>query len=366
MELLGGHKDVDYFEPLLDLARTQPGGADVITLNYDLTIETAAATGGVAINRGIESWRPGENLDIDPVDGTLNLLKLHGSLDWRPSAPQHGSDPQLSPRGIEIVNPGIARDVPRPDLPWIVVGDREKLATDGPTLALNFAARSALLRTNHLAVIGYSFGDAHINAMIRDWLAADPARTMSVLDVRWPREKYYRPNLDFRSALIARYGRHNDSQGQPILPRVVPLEGLASERFADVLRARPEQAADPLASAVTARDGAAIQVKVTWHGPDLAEATLSMWPETSSRYQVTSSIILYEDLPAPSSDSANHGWAQDPWYQVWPTGVTKTVYVPADTVLPVELRIEGASIVGAQGWTIHIHNDIERDLEQLG
>lgn len=53
------------------------------------------------------------------------------------------------------------------------LGDREKLATHGPTLALNFAACEALARATHLAVIGYSFGDAHINAIIRDWLAAD-------------------------------------------------------------------------------------------------------------------------------------------------------------------------------------------------
>lgn len=162
VDLLGDHRDVSYFTPLLDLARTQAGGLDVITLNYDLTVETAAANAGVPINRGVENATPSEPLLFPTADGTLNLMKLHGSLDWRASISEPGMHSQISPRKIQVTAPQAMADRYHEDLPWIVVGDREKLATDGPTLALNFAARTALNRATHLTIVGYSFGDAHI------------------------------------------------------------------------------------------------------------------------------------------------------------------------------------------------------------
>lgn len=352
VELLGAHQDVSYLEPLVALARTQPGGADVITLNYDLTVETAAAQSGLTVNRGIESWRPGENLDFSPTQGVLNLMKLHGSLDWRSSTRMDGVHPQLSPRGIDVVAPGLSREGrQRDDLPWIVVGDREKLATDGPTLALNFAARSALLRTNHLAVVGYSFGDAHINAMIRDWMAASRDRTMSVLDIQWPRERYYRENIDFRSALIASYGRQQDHELQPVLQRMLPIEGTTSARLGDALHARPGLAPEPRATVVVTRSAASVRFDVTWHGPDLAKATLTIRPSEHGRRVgfMGTDISLHESLPIPPAHSGRR-WVPKPSFERWAAGATITVHAAAETALPVEIEVSGASIIGAQRW----------------
>ena len=353
VELLGDHKEVTYFEPLLDLARRQCGGVDVITLNYDLTVETAASQSDVKVNRGMDSWRPGENLQFPVVDGTLNLMKLHGSLDWRVSRSRSRRQSQLTPYVLDVV-PLEERDEDQSstDLPWIVVGDREKLATDGPTLALNFAAQSALLRTSHLAVVGYSFGDGHINAMIRDWLAADKTRTMSVLDLRWPRESGYREELDFQSDLLSNYGEQQGHDGESLNPRVVPIEGRTAEKLSEVLAARPRLAPDPLAEVIVSHHESAVRLDITWHGAELSRASVSASKreDEPQGFYGQSDVALYDSTPIPSTRSPEVGErrAHD---MHWEEGGTVSVYAATDTAFPLQLEVSGVSILGRLQWT---------------
>ena len=362
IDLLGAHQDVSYFEPLLQLARSQAGGVDVITLNYDLTVETAAEQGGVSVARGIERWRPGEHLNFPLKEQTINLVKLHGSLDWRAQPPKDSESSltaQLTPHEIAVVAPDVAggyRQNRRSDLPWIVLGDREKLATDGPTLALNFAARTALLRTKHLAVVGYSFGDTHINLMIRDWLAADDSRTMSILDLQWPRVRDFRDATDFRSALISKYGYGGQNDywsgsafegGQPT-HRVQPLEGRTSELLGQALFGDPPVAPDTLVTVVATQEDHAFRFEVTWHGPQLSDATLRGWPNQhvpSTNFPPP--LRFYDSTPIPA-DNLHHLDLAQGNYEVWPTGLTFTVYAALETVFPINISVGGASIVGRQ------------------
>lgn len=355
VELLGAHADVSYFAPLLKIARDQTGGLDVITLNYDLTVETAAANEGITVNRGVESWNPGGFLDFPSIDGVLNLMKLHGSLDWRTSPSADEPRTSLSPVGIKISSPeplATAWGSLYPELPWIVVGDREKLATDGPTLVLNFAARSALLRADHLAVAGYSFGDAHINAMIRDWLGGDDTRTISILDPHWPREHYYQSRDGFRSALMAEYGSTADRRGQGVLPRVYPVEGSTAERLDAVLDSRHPLSPDPIATVAVSRDASAVRFDVTWLGSDLADVRLTVRPiaEPGPSFNYFSDVPLFEQLPIPNDAVYRNPSGFRPLREKWKSGTTVTVYAPQDTVLPVELEVHGASIAGGAGW----------------
>jgi len=355
VELLGAHGDVSYFAPLLQLAREQVGGVDVITLNYDLTVETAAANENISVNRGVEGWRPGEYLQFLPVDGQLNLMKLHGSLDWQPSVSPDAPHSQLSPRGIRVVPPKASPETwghQRRDLPWIVVGDREKLATDGPTLVLNFAARSALLRATHLAVAGYSFSDVHINAMIRDWLGGDSARTMSILDPHWPRQRFYDTSEDFRSALMAEYGRRFDGRGRGILARVQPVEGTTGDRLGELLSSRPSLAPDPIVTVTVTQNEDSVRFDVTWLGLALTEVSLTVRPltEPGSNYGFSATTPLFDALPIPAETSSRGLWGSGMSREFWGTGVTVTVYAPPETVLPVELDIDGSTIAGVEGW----------------
>jgi len=175
---LSNIKTTAYLSPLADLARAQRGGLDVVTLNYDLAIESMASAEGIPLDRGVERWVPGTPLAFDRADGAMNLIKVHGSLDWfLDDARESGwlARPRLQVEDVTKTR----------KLPWIVVGDREKLATSGPTLALLNSAEVALAKAQRLIVVGYSFGDAHINTMVRDWLNVDEQRTLTVIDPGW-------------------------------------------------------------------------------------------------------------------------------------------------------------------------------------
>ncbi|MGO2747362.1 SIR2 family protein [Microbacterium sp.] len=163
----------------------------MITLNYDLAVEQAASERGVHAKRGVQTW-PESPIAFPTYEGVLRLHKVHGSLDWQLEA-DCGSAfaaPRLS------VHDGISTR------PWLVVGDREKLATNGPTLDLLRAAQDALERADHLIVAGYGFADMHVNSMIRDWLNRDDERTLGIIDPTWP----YPDERAFRGWLLHTYG----------------------------------------------------------------------------------------------------------------------------------------------------------------
>jgi hypothetical protein len=180
--ILATIRSVDYLEPITRLAREQDGGLDIATLNYDLTIETAAANAGVELSTGIERWQPGSEIELDPSDGRINLLKLHGSIDWaRETSADNMTYRTLHSYDVRRLPAGTANRSP-----VMVIGDREKLETDGPTLPLLSAFEKMLRRTDRLVVVGYSFADEHINRLVRAWLNAEAHRTIVILDPGWP------------------------------------------------------------------------------------------------------------------------------------------------------------------------------------
>lgn len=180
--VLAEPKDVSYLRPLIELARSQEGGLDVATLNYDTTVELAARSFDVQIDTGVERWRPGRALIFGRRERSINLMKLHGSVDWSrsrssSSTPGYPFQRYLWEWGVD----------PRSNQsPAIIVGDREKLTAEGPTLALMRSFEDSLRRANRLVVVGYSFGDDHINTVIGNWLGGDRARSIVILDPGWP------------------------------------------------------------------------------------------------------------------------------------------------------------------------------------
>lgn len=273
-ELLGGVNDTAYLRPLAELAKRQPGGLDVLTLNYDLTVELMAQATSTPIDRGIGSWEPGNAIERTHEDGKINLHKLHGSLDWELEPPGHALEPPkiLSPERTEETDAdgdGILH-FNRRRRPWIVVGDREKLATDGPTLDLLQSATVALRQASHLVIVGYSFSDIHINAMIRDWMAADDARTIGVLDLTWQV-----PHQDgFRGALVRAFGDFHRERRDS---RIVPVAGTAAAALERALTARPAQSGpEPYADAEYSVETDHVAMRVTLLGPDLYGASISI------------------------------------------------------------------------------------------
>lgn len=162
---------------------------NIFTTNYDRLIEAGADIAGLhLIDRFVGALTPifrSSRMDIDMhynppgirgepryLEGVARYTKLHGSIDWincdnairRIGLPFGASDiqPFLSAAGIDadvskiMIYPNSCKDRETSEYPYV-------------ELFRDFAA--ALCRPNSTVVTyGYSFGDDHINRVIRDML----------------------------------------------------------------------------------------------------------------------------------------------------------------------------------------------------
>ncbi len=164
---------------------------NVFTLNYDTLVEQAADAEGVVLLDGFvgtqrrvfrpESYEqdlyfPAETTEgrVHRFDRVLHLYKLHGSVTWT------ASDPTLdSPYGVQST--AFNRESTQP----LVIYPTP--AKYGETLGMPYAElfrrfANALVRPQSvLFVVGYGFGDEHVNAIIRQALAV-PSFTLVIVD----------------------------------------------------------------------------------------------------------------------------------------------------------------------------------------
>jgi SIR2-like domain len=156
--------EVGYLVPLLESTRHTP--IWLATLNYDNTIELAASTAGIRIDRGFEQNT--RLVGFDP-SSPLTLAKLHGSIDWTQT--EVGGLVQTDARAWSRQKPSS-----------VVFGAGNKLQVEGPYLDLLLAFKNRLTATSILEVCGYSFRDSHINYLIFSWLQADPKNSVIAID----------------------------------------------------------------------------------------------------------------------------------------------------------------------------------------
>ncbi|HWM34195.1 MAG TPA: hypothetical protein VNR36_08170 [Pseudolysinimonas sp.] len=336
---------IDYLQPLADLATSQSGGLDIVTLNYDLAIEKMAAEMGVRVDRGMDRWRAGFELTFMPTDGVINLIKLHGSVDWelvggRPSAVQ--------PPGIRVVEPEPERDEldpnapPRrtPGLPWIVVGDREKLATDGPTLDLLNAATEALRRADSLVVVGYSFADAHVNAAVRNWLAASEDRTMTVIDPAWPAFD----SLETRGYLARAYGG-GEREGEPgAPPRLAVLTQGAAAALGTGLTLVPSTPELTVTGAwTTDYTTGEVIIDLGGYSLDQVSVTAQQGPHRTTHVYAS----------AEDRDRGQVNWFSGPNFGHQPQGSRLHVFLGPDQIAEtVKLYVSGRDLLGHRRFAI--------------
>ena len=164
---------------------------NVFTLNYDTLVEQASDAEGVVLLDGFvgtqrrifrpESYEqdlyfPAETTEgrVHRFDRVLHLYKLHGSITWTANEPSI-DDPY-----------GVQAGVFDPDgkQPLLIYPTPAKY---GETLGLPYSElfrrfAAALVRPQSvLFVIGYGFGDEHVNAVIRQALAV-PSFTIVIVD----------------------------------------------------------------------------------------------------------------------------------------------------------------------------------------
>lgn len=164
---LDSEASTSYLNPLL--AYMASTGGSIATLNYDLTVETAAGAAGYQLNRLVDSWSETGRLARNGAG--IPYMKLHGSVDW-----------ELTGDGDELILTGDERRHAWNNSPALVYGQREKLRSRGPFLELLEEFRHHLADADLLIVAGYSFGDEHINTMIRRWLRVNRSANLVLVD----------------------------------------------------------------------------------------------------------------------------------------------------------------------------------------
>jgi hypothetical protein len=226
----------------------------IFTTNYDRLIEFGAEVAGIRLmDRFIGSLSPlfrASRLDIDLhynppgirgepryLEGVARFTKLHGSLDW--------VDEDRQVRRIAL--PFGAKDH-KPFLPenaqnvLIYPNDaKDRETTDYPYVELHRDFAAAVCRPNSVLVTyGYSFGDDHINRVIRDMLTIPSTHLVALNngDTGGRLTKFYSDSKRI-SQITLLVGSHFGNLRNLVeyyLPK--PAIDRASIRMAELLRAR--------------------------------------------------------------------------------------------------------------------------------
>jgi len=165
------------FIPLVRAAKSE--GITIATLNYDNGIELSAETEDVSVDFGIEQWiHEAPEASIDERS-SIRLLKLHGSIDWQLVKNDDERARGLRSLRIHRMNRGEMNEGIRE--PALIFGGQNKLTASGPFLDLLMEFRDRLFEARELVVIGYSFSDQHINALIEEWVASRPESKVTIV-----------------------------------------------------------------------------------------------------------------------------------------------------------------------------------------
>ena len=164
---------VAYFRPIVSAAANDR--LVIATLNYDNSVEFAASVNSVPCDTGITQWSHSGRFSFAPTG--ISLLKLHGSIEWRE---KRGTDSEHLPHAmVEPVSEEVMKESGYK--PSVIFGSRNKLTAEGPFLDLLQTFIEALNQSSLLTVIGYSFGDSHINSLIGRWVNGDKARRVRIV-----------------------------------------------------------------------------------------------------------------------------------------------------------------------------------------
>jgi hypothetical protein len=151
-------KKASYIEGLKDLC-IDDCKLDLFTLNYDLCIETALTSASVSFANGFDTkgvWSPATFAE----GSTVRLFKLHGSLDWV-------DDEVYGLCSLQFPQHEIARTIQSDQTrPSLIFGTAHKLSAREPFLTLAYHFSQRVLKTKILCIVGYSFGDEHVNQII--------------------------------------------------------------------------------------------------------------------------------------------------------------------------------------------------------
>jgi len=162
---------VKYFRNLKDFT-TSGFRLHIFTLNYDECVELALAhelgdiNGKWTTGFDHKGWKP-DLFDNKKRRFDAILYKLHGSLDWV-------DDEELGVCSVKWPMAERAEEIPDTYDSLLIFATAMKVIPRDPYLSLLVRFRSELLRCKCLVILGYSFGDDHVNMMLLEALRKRP------------------------------------------------------------------------------------------------------------------------------------------------------------------------------------------------
>jgi hypothetical protein len=166
----------EYYRGLTGLQRDLNFPLPVFSLNYDLCIENLAnhdfqiETGFPGFGpRHVWDWERFEETSENPLPQIM-LYKLHGSINWK----RDDSTKELyCLQQVENIDP---------DHMEVIFGRDFKLEAADPYLFYAYQFRRYTLVAQLIVVVGYGFGDAHINKMLTQGIRNDDHRRLLVVN----------------------------------------------------------------------------------------------------------------------------------------------------------------------------------------
>jgi hypothetical protein len=167
----------DYYKGFVTLQRDLNYPIHVFSLNYDLNVERLAQV-EFRVETGFEGYGPGHPWDFERfldmeasnnLPAELVLYKLHGSINWKRDQTNKNL---YAVEQVETVDD---------DSMEVIFGRDLKLEAADPYLFYAYEFRAFALAARLVVILGYGFGDPHINKMLTQCMRSDPARKLLVI-----------------------------------------------------------------------------------------------------------------------------------------------------------------------------------------
>lgn len=184
----------DYYDGLATLQQDLNFPLPVFSLNYDLCVERLERN-GVRVETGfgghgpqhVWDWERFDELGPNPAP-QIALYKLHGSINWKRDA---GTKELFAVEQIENIDA---------DRMEVIFGRDFKLEAADPYLFYTYEFRRFSLEATLIVLIGYGFGDSHINKMLTQAVRKDANRRLLVV-CRCGESDAARRKVDIRTSL---------------------------------------------------------------------------------------------------------------------------------------------------------------------
>jgi len=165
----------------------------IFTTNYDLVIEEAflgktllllkewKAIGVDRIYTGFEPKDLGYVFDFDRAKlqnpGTVAVIKLHGSINWRPH------------EGLILLGDKSVPD--DPDVPFLIYPGYKGVPDREPFLSLHLAFLDILTKARRLISIGFAFRDLYINSIVHHALSLNEKLKIHAVAPEFPEDSLF-------------------------------------------------------------------------------------------------------------------------------------------------------------------------------